>query len=826
MLDHVARSFSPTGGKFEDASGDIRRGRYGAADDAGWAVPEIGVEHFFDKLLPARAPGSTLTIKDLAEKIIEHLDNEGHYSITDAEWTAFPEDGPRKSTYNEDDTFSSLPDVADAIAEAYRAVCGLTEANEGRTTRLVAEPGKTPEHTHRKSSSKPDGIFLLDGDNANGLLWNDTAACGEFKLVSSIKTLNDDVEKTMWSMHQIMRDDPRRRFAYSFTIEDCVMRLWFCNRSTYAVSEPFHWFTEPEYLVRFFVALMYCSETELGWDPTMERIKVNGETQYKITVHDAKTGQDLVYQTSELLSNVGTFNLRGRATRAWKAKLLADGELTGSDVVIRDNWIDDDRPREADVVQRIIADVPDEESRAALANHTLHVLASGDVFIGTERDLTTTFELETDPTDPTGTRLRMFAIPQVDEDAKAVDRKAATIRQLNSEVKNYHRNVYDLHSIAEHRAEQYSLKAHHRIVYEEVCVTLNAVKDLSEALWAIRAAALVLSIVHSAGWVHRDISAGNILILRSDDPKKSATVKLADFEYAKKCDPTDQVSAAHDIRTGTDAFMSVEVAERGYRFVPSKLDTAESEPLASTSKPANRLLDLGSERTRGNRSVSSHDKKRMLEDAIVVSGPWRYNPLHDMESLWWLCALFVFDKHAILVPEPGKNIPKADLEPEDERDARLPRQRAHSRKVFHNLSTSDRTALLEKDNTLLIQGRNLHPYLRGDIILSLENIRLSLLGCYKLAERNVAAIDRNVADPTYDVFSAELKKAFTAAYQTDFSIQVVSLAQFIAEQGRRSGTPLKRSRADDRATPGAGPSTAASTSARGSGAGSRKKARK
>jgi len=35
-----------------------------------------------------------------------------------------------------------------------------------------------------------------------------------------------------------MRSDPRRRFAFGITIEDLMMRLWFCDRALVLVSEP------------------------------------------------------------------------------------------------------------------------------------------------------------------------------------------------------------------------------------------------------------------------------------------------------------------------------------------------------------------------------------------------------------------------------------------------------------------------------------------------------------------------------------------------------------------------------------------------------------
>lgn len=51
----------------------------------------------------------------------------------------------------------------------------------------------------------------------------------------------------------------------------------------------------------------------------------------------------------------------------------------------------------------------------------------------------------------------------------------------------------------------------------------------------------VLELVHRAGWVHRDISSGNIFI------SKTGVVKLGDFEYAKRLRSTGEEDG--DIRT-------------------------------------------------------------------------------------------------------------------------------------------------------------------------------------------------------------------------------------------------------------------------------------
>lgn len=53
----------------------------------------------------------------------------------------------------------------------------------------------------------------------------------------------------------------------------------------------------------------------------------------------------------------------------------------------------------------------------------------------------------------------------------------------------------------------------------------------------------VLLSLHAIGWVHRDISSGNVLVLDGPAP----IVKLADFEYAKEIGET--TGGKHEIRT-------------------------------------------------------------------------------------------------------------------------------------------------------------------------------------------------------------------------------------------------------------------------------------
>ena len=97
--------------------------------------------------------------------------------------------------------------------------------------------------------------------------------------------LVQDMTQILWDMYQIMREDPRRRFVFGFTIENTQMRVWMANRSEVVVSEPFNFITvrisninfvlksadlqlkEHEKFLHFFLWQMYAPPHKLGISP-------------------------------------------------------------------------------------------------------------------------------------------------------------------------------------------------------------------------------------------------------------------------------------------------------------------------------------------------------------------------------------------------------------------------------------------------------------------------------------------------------------------------------------------------------------------------------
>ncbi|KAE9395583.1 hypothetical protein BT96DRAFT_861761, partial [Gymnopus androsaceus JB14] len=111
----------------------------------------------------------------------------------------------------------------------------------------------------------------------------------------------------------------------------------------------------------------------------------------------------------------------------------------------------------------------------------------------------------------------------------------------------------------------------------------------------------VLVILYNAGWVHRDLSAGNVYWYA-----EGSRGLLGDFEYTK----LRASDIAHEIRSkwplGTPYFMAAETLSHAYLFQPRPLD------------------------------VSAPNNKK------PPPPPFAYNSLLDLESVWWILMYVLF----------------------------------------------------------------------------------------------------------------------------------------------------------------------------------------
>jgi hypothetical protein len=132
------------------------------------------------------------------------------------------------------------------------------------------------------------------------------------------------------------------------------------------------------------------------------------------------------------MSSYGAEPLQGRGTRVFEAvELDGNGEPNGSLVVLKDSWVDSDRMREGDILASLHA-AADEEDKQLVEAHFLTTICHGDV--RTDLDI-------------------------VDDTATALMRGSQLAQGLR----------YDM---------RYAPKTHYRIVFKEVCITIDSMRSL------------------------------------------------------------------------------------------------------------------------------------------------------------------------------------------------------------------------------------------------------------------------------------------------------------------------------------------------------------
>ncbi|KAI6026735.1 hypothetical protein BKA83DRAFT_4247255 [Pisolithus microcarpus] len=149
------------------------------------------------------------------------------------------------------------------------------------------------------------------------------------------------------------------------------------------------------------------------------------------------------------------------------------------------------------------------------------------------------------------------------------------------------------HSKVPHRTDP-------RLVSRDVFQSIYDLRNLDTVFATLEDAHKAVDFLHDADWVHRDVNACNVV-------RSGKMAKLDDFDYAKRMDS----KTTHELQQVTLDFMACEVGAQSY------------------------LFELFVCRPYG------YERKC----------PFRFNPLHDMESLWWI-AMWVVYYHAVQAGEP------------------------------------------------------------------------------------------------------------------------------------------------------------------------------
>ncbi|KAG8725766.1 hypothetical protein FRC11_001534, partial [Ceratobasidium sp. 423] len=417
-----------------------------------------------------------------------------------------------------------------------------------------------------------------------------------------------------------MRNDPRRRYVHGLSCENTKARLWYHDRSDVVVSEEFDVNMDWKYLVRIILSVVLAAPVDLGYDPTVRAVTpndVNSEPSYNITIHNADEGTKRVYRTVGILSDVGADGMVCRGTRVWEVRELVDGVLVGPTYALKDVWVHEDRMEEHLLLWKIRTEqpeysrhlltpvdhgfVPPDPDNPSIRDNTHTTLRRGKELKPTQRFLCLRIVLPPmTPTHTTGSKSQKTPSGSRDSVGHSDD--------IPNSPWEGHR---DWDYLSRHPRQ------HYRMVFKEIGTPVHDLRTFTDVFTAIQ-----------GGWeASEDLGERGVIM---------------DLEYGKAI---DDMSAPHDVKTGTAAFMATEVALMSHHRLafPSVTEPMDSEE-----------------------EVHALAKSLRIQEPSNPLPPFRHNPLHDMESIWWLCIWMMF----YLIPSAS------------ERDSRVQLKNYHG--VFRN----------------------------------------------------------------------------------------------------------------------------------------------
>ncbi|PAV16415.1 hypothetical protein PNOK_0803500 [Pyrrhoderma noxium] len=381
-------------------------------------------------------------------------------------------------------------------------------------------------------------------------------------------------------------------------------------------------------------------------------------------LYDIEVGGEY-YHTSEsnLVFDEKADDLMTSATRIWKAKR----DTGGADVVIKDFWPDDERETEDNIRRMILKDIKDPKKRKFFKKHTLNPISAGRVKCNGKDDHTKDTILRgrsPDTTEshkiPTSSCLSLSKSKGGNSTTPGVATEMKDDTQLLSR------------ELERNQPTKYHHRYHYRIAYKEVTVPYYKLRKTNAMIKVIIDAVKTLLYLHEAGWVHRDISVGN-LYPYTDPVSGEKRGLIGDLEYAKGVGDGGKPDAC----TGTPDFTAIEVAFQMYQFLKQYQPKREQEGGGPYSGEEDDSSDDDSSDDSGDGDSSddtSEDDDSEDDDNEDADGEdddgedddgedgdteslrkpgINHNYIHDLESLWWILVrtVFVYEKAPALTDE-------------------------------------------------------------------------------------------------------------------------------------------------------------------------------
>ncbi|KAA1476318.1 hypothetical protein DENSPDRAFT_505805 [Dentipellis sp. KUC8613] len=741
--------------------------------------------------------------EDVVEACLDELVKANLVTKNRRKFSAFKKK-PKNSFKSEVAAFKFITSICDAIAKTdvpHREACFKME-QKPRSRTASETPGSSHEIDGYFTPLKSTVPKAVESKSKNTPTADSAVNC-EWKLDSGPDPTVDNYRKVVSAAVHVMNDDVRRMFTYSvrpsslcsipetsltmpdqITIENERMSLWYWSRSHSAKSDWFDFTKDIHTTVRAFASFVFARMDEIGYDPSIQRRLDIANEQRKLClvfeVQDEQKNRNRYFKTLHSVAEHLSLRVTGRLTRVFKVIEVGGFDdlapVRGAKAqILKYVWLDAGAKTERGIQESIFKDLEkfaeklevqrrrkDEEREQKLDCEL------PEFYKVTAEDMTMLCAALSNP----GNYKRYFLTIDCDQqgfgskpvspDAKIKDgiftraaptTVSASLLHADSSRSKMTSTVpsQQPEQNKKHDPSDYVRKRQYRVVFNEVCEALQNVPELKTVIKGMQDCLTALQLMFLAGWVHRDISGGNLLWF--SDAEAGGRGILSDLEYAKKFDPDGQGSA--DPKTGTPFFMPVEIQRRDYLY---DLDDASSQSSIGYDDP-----------------VDASGKKE--PDMI-------HNFEHDLESLFWLFLWTI-------------TVRTGDTRTQD----------LVSSIFVHSSDCSvDREKALK--STALIYGlnTNMSPELRG-MVEHVAKLRRALMWGYK--KRKQALKDRTTYSPLYDHFRRALGDCLKIAEDPKVPLLPVRFVRDSEETQKRKVHHLapqtrKRTRASAKADAGSG----------------------
>ncbi|KAF4581317.1 Peroxisomal membrane protein PAS20 [Pleurotus pulmonarius] len=437
------------------------------------------------------------------------------------------------------------------------------------------------------------------------------------------------------------------------------------------------------------MSFLFATEEELGYDPMVTR-DAKGDYIYRIPSTEGGQQRDRFFRTTASIAEYRSNNITGRMARVWKVvECNSNGDVLSPSEpsrVLKDVWLEDSALTESQIQSQIFEDLKkffvDKQDERYLAfeklQPSLSDLEKDDAYKKYFIKIVTDYEgKRTKPLFPGSPRVRRLftTIKPLALPITSNRGGSGTPRPTES------KTTFDK------GLRGFAPRKQYRVIFGEVCEAVGDLGTVGEVADVLTQAVVALRLMYCAGWVHRDISSGNILA-HCSSPSSGWQAKLSDLEYAQRFAPDLDRNAASDPKTGTPYFMPHEILTSSY--IPNVVPGNHSDEMPDFDQ-----------------AIPSNNPEY---GHVVV-----YNFQHDLESVWWILLWSATSRVS--------HTPSIDW----------------SRDIFRNTMTPSQARL----DCLLLSiaatlKANLHPSLQS-FVAPLEVLRTNIYTEY-IERRNVQAM--------------------------------------------------------------------------------------